>query len=279
MRYCLFTFNPHPSDTKEFVQEMQSLLQPILSKLKKYIFVREKKGKPEEHIHLLFGSESICDKDKIKQKIENKAIKLFIKNRIKDSNTDYKHAFDYLLVENTEEQHMYYVGYVCKETDCKPITLSYSQEYITTCVEYYNSVKRNETQKIDNSWKHLKPNELHCYMEHYSKELNIPLDDPKLVLEMKSNKISFNQITSKQMRITKDELIIANKDKVNEFSYNVSVNSAKEDDNQDGFYYKMKYYEMLESMKDISKEDINDNEKFKKIKLILFDYQYVLGGV
>lgn len=237
MRYCLFTFNPHPSDTKEFVQELQSLLQPILSKLKKYIFVREKKGKPEEHIHLLFGSESICEKDKIKQKIENKAIKSFIKNRIKDSNTDYKHAFDYLLVENTEDQHMYYVGYVCKETDCKPITLSYTQEYITTCVEYYNSVKRNESQKIDNSWKHLKPNELHCYMEHYSVKEKLDIDNPKLIVAMKKNKVSFNQITERQMRITKQELVLAHEKDVSPYSYQAAYNDAIHDIHEDDWTY------------------------------------------
>ena len=91
-RYCLFTFNPHPSDTKEFVQEMQSLLQPLLQKTKQYIFVREKKGKPEEHIHLLFTSDTINEKDKIKQKIENKGIKQFIK-KIQNSNT-----FSYILL-------------------------------------------------------------------------------------------------------------------------------------------------------------------------------------
>jgi len=266
MRYCLFTFNPHPSDTKEFVQEMQSLLQPILKRLDQYIFVREKKGKPEEHIHLLFGSESISEKDKIKQKIENKGIKSFIQNRVKDSNTDYKHCFDYLLVPNTQEDEMYYVGYVCKEVDCVPHTKGYSQDYITLCVAYYNTVKRNQTNKIDNSWKHLKPNELHSYMEHYSKELDIPLHDPTLVVEMKSKKISFNQITAKQMRITKDELVIANKDKVSEFSYNVSVNSAKEDENQDGFYYKLLYNQLVESCRAIDKEDISDKDKLQKIK-------------
>ena len=279
-RYCLFTFNPHPSDTKEFVQEIQSLLVPVMKNIKQFIFVREKKGKPEEHIHLLFTSDTIKDKDKIKQKIENKGIKSFIKNRIKDSNTDYKHAFDYLLVENTEEKHMYYVGYVCKEEDCKPITDSFSQEYITKCVEYYNTVKRNQSSKIDNSWKHLKPNEIHSYMEHYSKELNISLDDPSLIVEMKSKKISFNQITQKQLRITKDELVIANKDKVNEFIYNVSVNSAKEEDNQDGFYYKMKYLEMIQGMKDISMDtDLDDSDRIKQIKHCVYAYDHILGGV
>ena len=156
-------------------QKMQSLLQPLIAKLGQYIFVREKKGKPEEHIHLLFTKQLSKDNtDKIKQFIENKSVKSFI-SQIKTSNTEYKHAFDYLLIPNSQEEHMYYVGYVCKEEDCRPITKGFSQEYITKCVEYYNTVKRNQSNKIDNSWKHLKPNELHCYMEHYSKELKIPI--------------------------------------------------------------------------------------------------------
>lgn len=257
-RYCLFTFNPHPSDTKEFVQEMQSLLVPVMKNIKQFIFVREKKGKPEEHIHLLFTSDTIKDKDKIKQKIENKNIKSFIKNRIKDSNTDYKHAFDYLLVENTEEKHMYYVGYVCKEKDCKPITDSFSQEYITQCVEYYNTVKRNESSQIDNSWKHLKPNEIHCYLEHYSNELKISLDDPCLIVEMVKKKISFNQITERQMRKSKQELWIAHKDDVCHYSYDVAEKDLIHDVHEDDWQYwkaeAIKYKERNEQLKEEIKE-------------------------
>lgn len=278
-RFALFTFNPHPSDTKEFVQIMQSLLQPMIAKQNQFIFVREKKGKPEEHIHLLFTGE-YKDKDKIKQKIENKSIKSFISTQIKTSNSEYKHAFDYLLVPQTQEDHMYYVGYVCKEEDCYPNTRGFSQEYITDCVKYYHTVERNKSDKIENSWKHLKPNELHCYMEHYSKELEISLDDPTLVVEMKSRKISFNQITHKQLRITKDELVLANKDKVSEFSYNVSKTSAQEDEHQDGFHYKMLYVELLEAMKDIEQDKtLSDYEKLKRMRLEVVYKNDVLGGV
>lgn len=235
-RFCLFTFNPHPSDTKEFVQIMQSLLQPILSKQKQYIFVREKKGKPEEHIHLLFTGE-YKDKDKIKQKIENKSIKSFISTQIKTSNTDYKHAFDYLLIPNSQEEHMYYVGYVCKEEDCNPYTKGFTQEYVTQCVNYYHTVERNKSKKIDNSWKHLRPNEIHCYMEHYSKELQIPLDDPLLIIEMIKQKVSFNQITERQMRRSKQELWIAHKDEVHHTSHTVAVKDLENDIHEDDWQY------------------------------------------
>lgn len=236
-RFCFFTFNPHPSDTKEFVQELQSLLQPILQKTKQYIFVREKKGKPEEHIHLLFTSDTITEKDKIKQKIENKNIKTFIQSRIKNSNTDYKHAFDYLLIPHTQEDHMYYVGYICKEEQCNPITQGFSQEYITKCVKYYNTVERNKSNKIDNSWKHLKPNEIHCYIEHYSKELDISMDDPSLIIEMIKQKISFNQITERQMRRSKQELWIAHKDKVNHTAHTLACKDMLNDIHEDDWQY------------------------------------------
>lgn len=275
-RFALFTFNPHPSDTKEFVQIMQSLLQPILAKQKQYIFVREKKGKPEEHIHLLLVGD-YKDNSKIKQKIENKSIKSFISTHIKTSNTEYKHAFDYLLIPKTQEDHMYYVGYVCKEEDCYPNTLGFTQEYITTCVKYYHTVERNKASKIDNSWKHLKPNEIHSYMEHYSEKLKISIDDPSLIVEMKKHKISFNQITYRQLRISKDELVIANEDKVDNFSYNCAVHSAQEQENQDGFYYKMKYVEMLEAIKGIDKSDLEDYEKLTQIKMIVLNNE--LGGL
>lgn len=248
---------------------MQSFLQPILQKQSQYIFVREKKGKPEEHIHLLFTGE-YKDKDKIKQKIENKSIKSFISTQIKTSNTEYKHAFDYLLIPNSQEEHMYYVGYVCKEEDCRPITKGFSQEYITKCVEYYNTVKRNQSNKIDNSWKHLKPNELHCYMEHYSKQLKIPIHDPKLIPEMKSKKISFNQITARQLSITKDELVLAHKDEVPEFIHKCSYKETM-NDSEDNFYWKLQMIQLLESLKEV--------KETKELKNIYYHYQEKLGGV
>lgn len=266
-RFALFTFNPHPSDTKEFVQVMQSLLQPILQKMPQYIFVREKKGSPEEHIHLLYTGDNIKDKDKIKQKIENKSIKSFISTQIKTSNTDYKHAFDYLLIPQSQPDHMYYVGYVCKETDCIPNTKGFSQEYITKCVEYYHTVKRNQTSKIDNSWKHLKPNELHCYMEHYSKKLDIPLDNPRLILEMKANKISFNQCTSRNINITKQELIVAHKDEVGEFSYKVSEADIMKSIHEDDWTYWKALAVQREERIEKYKEEVAELERqLKKLK-------------
>lgn len=262
-RYCLFTFNPHPSDTKEFVQVMQSLLQPFLSKQSEYIFVREKKGTPGEHIHLLFTGE-YKDKDKVKQKIENKSIKSFISTQIKESNSDYKHSFDYLLIPQTEEDHMYYVGYICKETDCKPLSKGFTQEYVTACITYYNTVKRNESKKIDNSWKHLKPNEIHCYIEHFSEKLEISMDDPLLIVEMVKNKISFNQITERQMRRSKQELWIAHQDKVSHTSYTVATKDLIHDVHEDDWqYWKAKAID-LEEKNQLLKSEISHLKVFKE---------------
>jgi quinol monooxygenase YgiN len=274
-RFVLFTFNPHPSDTKEFVQVMTSLLQPILQKQKQFIFVREKKGRPEEHIHLLFTGE-YKDKDKIKQKIENKSIKSFISTQIKTSNSDYNHAFDYLLIPQKQEDHMYYVGYVCKEEDCCPNTKGFSQEYITDCIKYYHTVERNKSQKIDNSWKHLRPNELHCYMEHYSEKLGISVADPNLVPLMKQDKISFNQITMRQMSITKDELVLAHKDQVDENIYKSAIKSSQ-NETEDNFYWKLQFLSFLESLKELDEYD--DDQVMGKLKLMYYEAQNKIGGL
>lgn len=272
-RYCMFTFNPHSSNTKEYVQVMQSLLQPFLSKQSEYIFVREKRGTPAEHIHLLFTGD-YKDGSKIKQAIETKNIKSFISTQISQSDTDARHGLHYLLIPKTQEDHMYYVGYVCKETDCRPLTKGFTQEYVTECVAYYHTVKRNKSQKIDNSWKHLKPNELHSYMEHYSEKLGIGIADPNLIPSMKAEKVSFNQITSKQLRITKDELVLAHKDKVDDFTYNVSKKSAQEEDNNDGFYYKLLFHQLVKEIQDIDKQDLEDYEKLKEIRMIFLHHHF-----
>lgn len=252
--YGFLTFNPHPSDTKEFVQEFQSLLQPIIAKSNKFIFVREKKGTPAEHIHFLLV-DNFKDTSKFKQKIENKSIKSFISTRIKQSNTSYEHAFKYLKIPNTQEDHMYYIGYVCKEEDCRPIMKNFSHEEITEAVNYYHTVERNKASKIDNSWKHLKPNELHCYMEHYSAKLEMKLDDPCLILEMVKNKISFNQITERQMRKTKQELWIAHKDDVHHTSYTVAEKDLLNDIHEDDWmYWKQVAIQREERIEELKKE-------------------------
>lgn len=268
-RLALFTFHAQTSDTKVLTQEMVSLLQPQLQKLKQYIIVREKRDTPQEHLHFLFFREyPRYETEKIKQFIENTGIQKFKKNRLPETNTIYnEHSFNYLKIANSTEDHMYYVGYVCKEPNCLPEIKGFTQEYILKCVNYYYAKERSKASKIDNTWKHLKPNEIHCYMEHYSQKLNIPLDDPRLMLEMKANKISFNQLTSRNINISKQELIIAHKHDVSEFSYKVSeadvLKSIHEDD--------WTYWKALAVQRENRIEELNDEVKYleneiKKLK-------------
>ena len=261
LRFCLFTFNPHPSDTKEFNKIMYNLLHPFTNKMKQYILVKEKEGTPQEHLHLLFTKDNVADVSKIKQTIENVAIKNFIKNSLPPSNTDYKHAFDYQLVKCSSEDHMYKVGYVLKETGVKPLMKGFTNEYITQSVEYYYARQQAEAKIINNSWKHLRPNEMHSYIEYYSDKLKISLDDPKLIVEMIKNKVSFNQITERQMRRSKQELGIAHQDKVHHTSYYVASKDLENDIHEDDWQYWKQRAIMWEDRNEKLKEEILELKK------------------
>lgn len=277
-RLCLFTFNPHPSDTKQFNQIMYNLLHPFTQKLSQYILVREKQGTPSEHIHFIWFKDNVKDTSKIKQFIENKSIKSFISTQIKISNTEYCHAFDYRLIEFSTEAHMEKIGYVLKETECKPIMKGFTHEYIQECVEYYYATEKSNASKIENNWKHLKPNELHSYMEHYAIDLNMSIADPKLIPEMKSRKVSFNQITMKQLNTTKDELVLANKDKVTDDQYNLSY-KATMNDTEDNHFWRAQMWMLLEAITEEVDEAEDEQELRSKIQNLYFLYKTKLGGL
>lgn len=277
-RLCFFTFNPHPSDTKQLNQIMYNLLHPFTQKLDQYILVREKKGTPSEHIHFIWFKDNVKDVSKIKQFIENKSIKSFISTYIKTSNTEYRNAFDYRLIEFSTEAHMEKIGYVLKETECQPKMKGFTQEYILKCVEYYYATQKANATKIDNSWKHLKPSELHCYMEHYATELDMSIADPKLIPEMKARKVSFNQITMKQLNTTKDELVLAHKDEVTDDQYNLSY-KATINDTEDNFFWRSQMWMLIESIREEVEESEDEHELRQKIQNLYILYKTKLGGL
>lgn len=250
-RYGLFTFNPHANDCY-LNKEIINTIFPILEKLKRYALVMEKCGTPGEHIHLLFNLTGDTQQ-KVKQKIENKAVTLFIKNTLQKTMTKYENAFDYQIIKNTEEDLMYTLGY-CYKDGKEYKSLAFSQEYVTKSIEYYHTVCRNKS-KIDPSegWKVLGLRNAHVEIEHFAKKNDISIDDKTLYLQMKQQRISFCQISKKQQDIIHDELIVANKPD-NKFAIALAERNIIE--GEENSYYKEMYQKLITDL--THEKDMND---------------------
>jgi hypothetical protein len=84
------------------------------------------------------------------------------------------------------------------------------------------------------------------------------MDDPILMVEMIKRKISFNQITERQMRRSKQELWIAHQDKVSHTSHHVAckdmLNDVHEDDWQHWKSLALDREDKINELKQIIKE-------------------------
>lgn len=247
-RYGFFTFRAHPSDVKDLNKELISLLQPLISKLDQYVLSIESENQPEEHIHLLFrGSQSMNDSSKVRQRIESKSLKSFIKNRLPETMTEHKCAFDYRIVGDSEEDYLKITGYVAKEKVKQ--SKGYSQEYITRCIQFYYDTQKlsiiEGSKQKDRRIKTLKPNEVLTYMEDFCDKNGISYNDPYIFTKMKCARISFVQVSRPQRETLRQEFVLMNKDKVGEFQYNYATKKSNEDEDQDTSFQQQEYLNFI----------------------------------
>lgn len=250
-RYGLFTFNPHANDV-HLNKELINTLHPLISKQKQFVMTIEKPQTPGEHIHFLFSLNGDT-LQKVQARIENKAIKIFIENRLPQTMTVYKDAFNYQLVKNTPEDLMYITGYVYKDGYSLKET-GFSQEYVTKSIEFYHSTIRNKAKvEPKHGWKVLGLRNAHAEIEHFAKQNKLDIADKYLYLRMKEQRISFCQISKKQQDIIHDELIVANKPD-NEFALALAKRNIIE--GEENSYYKELYQKLITDLTNAA--DMND---------------------
>lgn len=261
-RYGLFTFNPHSNDCY-LNKELINTLHPLVEKTQQYVLTMEKCGTPEEHIHFLFAFNGDTEQ-KVKQRIENKAITLFKTNALVNTMTQYEKAFNYRIVKNTTEDKMYTIGY-CYKDGYAIKSLGFSQEYITKCIQHYHTSERNKAKNMpETSWQVLSLRNAHVQIETFAKNNNMSVVDKYLYLRMKEQRISFCQISKKQQDIIHDELVVANikkevqktrpKSNSEQFALNVAVKNIIEGEPND--YYKDLYHKLISDL--TSQKDMNE---------------------
>jgi hypothetical protein len=218
-----------------------------------YVLGIDYPGQPNEHIHFIFP---VADAtvQKVEQFINNKGVKNFIKH-LKETNTDLIHGFRYKLVENSEEDKMRIIGYCSK--DSIKYTCGLTQEYISKCINLHWTHKRLDSKtKIEGkSVKSLKPNEVIVYMEDFCNNNQIEYDDPYIFTHMKKQRISFVNVSRPQREILKNEFILMNKDKVNDFTYNFAESVSKRDEEIDSYFYKQQYLKFIKTLMEADKDE------------------------
>jgi len=258
MRYGLFTFKPHASDTKQLMEQMLALLQPQIKKMennrKEYVLGIDNPGKPNEHIHMIFPITGDTTQ-KVEQFILNTGIKKLIEN-LKSTNTEAKHAFNYKLVKNTEEDKMRTIGYCAK--DSIKYSNIYSQEYIAKCINLHWVYKKLDNKKKitgNGSIKTLKPNEVLTYMEDFVERNHLDYNDPHIIRKMKEERLSFVNVSRPQREIIREEFILMNKDKVHPHTYNFTKNICDKDVENEVQFWKHEFTDFIRRLMEKSEAE------------------------
>lgn len=98
-------------------------------------------------------------------------------------------------------------------------------------------------------------------MEHYAEKNNLQLDDLSLISKMKSDRISFHNISHKMRAEVYDELKLANPDKVDKSSLSLSKDNTEKDIYEDFLQWKFHYISLISTLEDIMSDNPHDTDQ------------------
>jgi len=205
-RWGFITFRAHVSEPQLF-EDYLNIFLPILNNFDSYAYTVEEDDTPNRHIHCLLSlNNSIKDKSKLDQKFNNKFMKDF-KKSLGIKQTAWEHAYDSKYLPNTKEDILKVLGYVLKEDDVtRRRVKNISTNLMTQGIKFHVSTARIETSRVKNDWKAIKPQNIHVFLEDFIDKHDIDVNDTGLVPLMVKSKYTFNQITSKQLKLSIAEL-------------------------------------------------------------------------
>lgn len=219
--YASVTFRSHINN-KNLDEEFLTLIYPMLNKSDQFLIGIDDKDKLSQHFHICFsynGGKSPLDK--LKQKFKTKNWTNWYARVNKDTETRIdasgdSPALNLKAVKKDESDHdlMYWIGY-CTKSHLKSGYKGFTDEYITTCIKYYNLNKRIKASKTtDDGWKYLKVNTSHQLIEEFVTKYKLDIEDPNLWSLMAEQKISASQLSRNQRTTIINELIVyKNKDR------------------------------------------------------------------
>lgn len=217
-RYTFFTFRAAPNEPQVF-EDYLTLILPIIHKSSQYSYSIEMDDSPNRHIHV-FCSLGPKEKDasKIKQRFcEFKDMKLFRKS-LNFKSTNWNVAFRFgkkyneddseslALIPRTESDHMKALGYTMKAIDKRYKINGIKITEMTRAMKFYATTARIKDSSLKNNWTAIKPQNIHTFLEDFCKKNNVDVNDTGLIPMMVKSKHTFNQITSKQLKLSIAEL-------------------------------------------------------------------------
>lgn len=205
---AFITFRPHPSDAQLF-EDFLIIFLPLLKKrITNYVYVVEKDNTPEKHFHCVINHKSFTETAKVRQKLKCKALLQFEKFLRIDTETNLNvaHQTHFIGNEDKIKNTLYYVGYCYKEDNVSRRDTNLPASYIQEALEYHNTMKRCETNEIEQDVKYIKPNNVHRYINEFRKWEGDDFTWVNLHHRMILQGYSFIQLSSKQFNYAISEI-------------------------------------------------------------------------
>lgn len=223
------TINCHSLDIQLF-NDLYNLVIPLVKKRSsKIIWNVEFDNSPRQHLHILTDHD-FRDGEKLAKYIKCKEFT----NLIKNTNTILKNCLNVISISNTVGINCwdYRIGYICKETISKRSFFGdLNHNEINEKIDFYMSIERSTKKPHRSDVILITSKNIHTYYE-LEQQADETLNPENFVHKMLLRRYSFLNISSKQVKLFKDELkFIENptfepySDQIDHFANNVSENN------------------------------------------------------
>ena len=207
MPYYRITFNPHVSES-DLLEKYLILLEPFLERFTKYSWSVEKDNTINKHIELIVYNEDLDPKCNFSKKFKTFTFKKFF-DSLKNKQTDPKVFMKCTKVSDTPEDLQFCLGYVNKEHTTRRNQKGFSENEISTAVEYYFLSKHLDKSYLKEGWILITTKNIHSIIEQYCEDNQLNVDDPLLKLKMTRDKYSFVNVSPNNVSRAFRELKIA----------------------------------------------------------------------
>lgn len=240
---AFITFRPHPNDNQLFEDFLIIFLPILKTRIQNYVYVVERDNTPEKHFHCVINDKSFVDNSKVKSKISCKPLQRFNKflSINTETNNNIAHQTHFIGKEDKIKNTQYYIGYCYKEDNVSRRDTNLPACDIQASLEYYNSMKRLETNETKSDVKYIKANNVHRYINEFRQWEGDDFVWVNLHRRMIRQGYSFIQLTSKQFNYA-----------VSEIKYMEQMEEDEDIDIIDSYRYDQNIYRLRnENMKDI----------------------------
>lgn len=219
IRFGLLTIRAQQNEVDVF-EDTLKLVLPILFTYPSFIYTIECDNTPNRHLHAIVQNPSKAKEincSKVFQKFEK--VKKSLNKYITLQQTQENAFWDVKLIKNgkidpqtkkfTPDPYdfFYTLGYIQKDTLCSRRRVkNITSEILLQGIDFYATHMKIDKSCKKNDWTSIKPQNAYSLITHFCETNNIDVNNPELLYHMNGSKYGFNQITSKQLKLTIAEL-------------------------------------------------------------------------